>query len=169
MLIRKTRPSDAEKLSLLAERTFRDTFQDGNTQEDMELHCQSSYSKEIQLKEILTPDWITLVCENNRDLIGYAQLRWEEFPSCICSKKAGEILCLYMDKPYHGQGLAKELMQACLAEFERKGSDIVWLGVWEHNPRAISFYKKFDFMEVGEHIFQVGSDPQRDIIMMLSL
>lgn len=169
MLIRKARPSDAERLSLLAERTFRDTFQDGNTKEDMDLHCQASYGREIQLKEILNPGWITLVCENSGELVGYAQLRWEEFPSCINSQQAGEILCLYIDKPYHGNGLAHELMRACLLEFERKGSDIVWLGVWEHNPRAIFFYKKFGFMEVGEHIFQVGSDPQRDIIMMRNL
>ncbi|KAB7664971.1 GNAT family N-acetyltransferase, partial [Plesiomonas shigelloides] len=33
-------------------------------------------------------------------------------------------------------------------------------------PRAIAFYKKFDFVEVGEHIFQLGADAQRDVIMM---
>ncbi|CAM6209294.1 N-acetyltransferase domain-containing protein [Enterobacter intestinihominis] len=59
-------------------------------------------------------------------------------------------------------------MRMCFAEFEAKGSDVVWLGVWEHNPRAISFYHKLGFTEVGEHIFQVGSDPQRDIIMKRS-
>ncbi|WP_326929924.1 MULTISPECIES: N-acetyltransferase [Citrobacter freundii complex] len=75
---------------------------------------------------------------------------------------------LYVDEPYHGKGFAQALMQKCFAEFEAKGSDPVWLGVWEHNPRAISFYRKLGFTEVGEHIFQVGSDPQRDIIMKRS-
>jgi hypothetical protein len=94
MLIRRANTSDAEELAILAERTFRKTFQDGNTQEDMELHCQASYSTHIQLKEILRQDWVTLVCEYESKLIGYAQLRWEEFPhvsivfapgkSCVC-------------------------------------------------------------------------------------
>lgn len=165
MLIRRATASDAEELAVLAERTFRMTFQDGNTQEDMELHCQASYSTEIQLKEILRQDWITLVCEYDNELIGYAQLRWEELPPCVNSIHAGEILCLYVDKPYHGKGFAQKLMRECFAEFEVMGTDVVWLGVWELNLRAISFYRKFGFIEVGEHIFQVGSDPQRDIIM----
>ena len=41
----------------------------------------------------------------------------------------------------------------------------VWLGVWEKNPRAIAFYKKFGFKEAGEHVFLLGRDPQRDIIL----
>lgn len=168
MLIRRARASDAEELAILAERTFRKTFQDGNTQEDMELHCQASYSKDIQLKEILRQDLITLVCECESKLIGYAQLRWEEFPPCVNSFDAGEILCLYVDEPYHGKGVAQKLIRKCFAEIEAMGSEVVWLGVWEHNPRAISFYRKLGFTEVGEHIFQVGSDPQRDIIMKRS-
>lgn len=168
MLIRRASPSDAEELAILAERTFRNTFQAGNTQEDMGLHCQASYSADIQLKEILRPDWITLVCEDESKLIGYAQLRWEEFPPCVNSINAGEILCFYVDEPYHGKGVAQKLMQRCFAEFEAKGSEPVWLGGWEQNPRAISFYRKLGFIEVGKHIFQVGSDPQRDIIMKRS-
>jgi ribosomal protein S18 acetylase RimI-like enzyme len=47
-----------------------------------------------------------------------------------------------------------------------RGSDAVWLGVWEHNPRAISFYRKFGFVEAGEQTFHPGRDPQRDIVMV---
>ncbi|PLP41766.1 GNAT family N-acetyltransferase, partial [Klebsiella variicola] len=90
------------------------------------------------------------------------------FPPCVNSIHAGEILCLYIDEPYHGKGFAQALIHKCFAEFAAQGSDIVWLGVWEHNPRAISFYRKLGFTEVGEHIFQVGTDPQRDIIMKRS-
>ena len=97
MLIRRARPSDAEELAILAERTFRKTFEAGNTQKDMELHCQASYSTDTQLQEILREDWITLVCEYESKLIGYAKLRWETFPPCVNSIHAGEILCLYID------------------------------------------------------------------------
>ena len=127
MLIRRARPSDAEELAILAERTFRKTFEAGNTQKDMELHCQASYSTDIQLQEILREDWITLVCEYESKLIGYAQLRWEAFPPCVNSIHAGEILCLYIDEHYHGKGFAQALIHKCFAEFAAQGSDIVWL------------------------------------------
>jgi ribosomal protein S18 acetylase RimI-like enzyme len=56
-------------------------------------------------------------------------------------------------------------MRACLAEAEKRGHDSLWLGVWEHNPKAQAFYRKWGFVEVGTQIFQLGNDPQRDLIM----
>ncbi len=57
-------------------------------------------------------------------------------------------------------------MNACLRELEAREFDVVWIGVWEHNPRAIAFYQKFGFAEVSSHIFPLGTDPQRDIILV---
>lgn len=51
------------------------------------------------------------------------------------------------------------------AEIKARGSDVVWLGVWERNARAIAFYKKYGFVERGEHVFLLGHDRQRDIVM----
>jgi ribosomal protein S18 acetylase RimI-like enzyme len=45
----------------------------------------------------------------------------------------------------------------------------MWLGVGEDNQRAQRFYRKWGFQVVGEHIFQVGSDPQTDLIMERAL
>ena len=56
-------------------------------------------------------------------------------------------------------------MSACLGKIMQTDTDVVWLGVWEKNPRAIAFYRKFNFKEVGEHVFALGKDMQRDIIM----
>lgn len=60
-------------------------------------------------------------------------------------------------------------MEAALAALRDRGSDAVWLGVWERNPRAIAFYGKYGFHEVGSHVFTVGTDPQRDLLMLRRL
>ena len=60
-------------------------------------------------------------------------------------------------------------MEASLHDAAKRGADGVWLGVWENNPRAIRFYAKWGIVEVGEHIFHVGSDAQRDILMSRAL
>ncbi|OOG56400.1 hypothetical protein B0E48_09605 [Rhodanobacter sp. C03] len=57
-------------------------------------------------------------------------------------------------------------MKACLDEIKQQGSDALWLDVWERNPRVISFYKKWGFVEAGDHTFSLGGDPQRDIVMV---
>lgn len=167
--IRMAKLSDASALANLAEQTFRDTFADTNTAQDMDLHCQNTYSQAIQLSEINNPDIVTLVAEDNSQLVAYSQVRWAEVEPCVSGSTPGEIHRLYVDRDWHGKGLAPALMDACLQALKEHGSDVAWLGVWEHNPRAIAFYRKFGFAEVGDHVFPVGNDPQRDIIMMRSL
>jgi ribosomal protein S18 acetylase RimI-like enzyme len=150
---------------LLAERTFKDAFCDVNTPEDIALHCRTSYSEHIQAKEIADPNMVNLLYEHGDRLAGFAQLRWGDAPGCVVADTPGEIRRLYVVSDCHGKGVARDLMNACIDEMRDRRSDVVWLGVWERNPRAIAFYKKFGFLEVGEHVFPVGSDPQRDIVM----
>ena len=164
-VIRPAEPSDARRLAELAELTFRDTFKATNTPDDMNLHCASHYSEAIQGREIADPKMATLVCEHDGELVGFAQLRWGHTPDCIKAERPVEIQRLYVREAWHGKGIAQELMSESMALARASGADQVWLGVWERNPRAIAFYRKWGFAEVGDHIFPVGSDPQRDIVM----
>ena len=163
--IRKANRSDASRLSQLAEATFRDAFAAVNAAEDMDLHCQSRFSENIQAGEIANPNMITLLGEDGSRLAGFAQLRWDAAPGCVLAESPGEIQRLYVASDWHGKGVAQQLMTACIEAMKDHGSDVVWLGVWERNPRAIAFYRKFGFVELGAHVFHVGTDPQRDIIM----
>lgn len=167
--IRTADSNDASTLARVAESTFRATFTATNSAEDMALHCRNSFSEELQLSEILDPDMVNLLCEREGELIGFAQLRWGKPPACVRSKRAGEIQRLYVIESAHGTGVAQALMSACTEQLQSRNSDTVWLGVWEKNPRAIAFYRKIGFVEVGEHIFPLGEDLQRDVIMLKSL
>ena len=163
--LRKANHNDAAPLAKLAERTFRDTFGSANTAEGMDLHCSTSYSPAIQAGEIADPRMLTLLSQDDRQLVAFAQLRWGSAPGCVVAQAPGEIQRLYVASDWHGKGVAPELMRACMEALQARGSDVVWLGVWERNPRAIAFYRKCGFVEVGEHVFPLGGDPQRDIVM----
>ncbi len=125
-----------------------------------------AYGEHIQANEIADPDTVTLLGEQHGTLVGYAQLRWRKGPSWVVAQQPGEIHRLYVLSDAHGLGVAHDLMYGCIDEMTRRGSDVAWLGVWEANPRAIAFYRKFHFVEVGEHVFLLGKDRQRDIIMV---
>jgi ribosomal protein S18 acetylase RimI-like enzyme len=163
--IRKADLSDARQLAAVAEATFREAFGAVNTPEDMDLHCRRRFSEIVQGEEILNPNMMTLLCEENDAPIGFAQLRWERPPGCVVAEAPGEIMRLYVASRWHGKGVAQELMSACIEDIRHHGSDVVWLGVWERNPRAISFYRKFGFAEVGAHTYLLGNDLQRDLVM----
>ena len=163
--IRQAEDRDAASLAELAERTFRDTFAHVNRAEDIDLHCRNSYRESIQAAEIRDPNRTTLVCHVDDGLIAYAQLRRGSPPPCVVATKPAEIQRLYVDAPWHGKGIARVLMDSLLDTAVASGADVAWLGVWEQNPRAIAFYAKSGFRVVGDHIFVVGADPQRDLVM----
>ncbi len=167
--IRRARHDDATQLSVIAEQTFRDTFAGVNTAEDMDLHCRTSFSEASQAEEIADPNRVTLLCDCGGGLAGFAQLRWGRAPSCVVADAPGELQRLYVISEFHGKGVAHDLMNACIDEMTSHRSDVLWLGVWERNPRAIAFYKKFGFHEVGAHVFPLGNDQQRDVVMARSV
>ncbi|MNS98622.1 Protease synthase and sporulation negative regulatory protein PAI 1 [compost metagenome] len=45
----------------------------------------------------------------------------------------------------------------------------IWLGVWEKNENAISFYRKMGFLQTGAHSFYMGDEEQTDFIMTKTL
>ncbi|HEX5786780.1 MAG TPA: GNAT family N-acetyltransferase [Woeseiaceae bacterium] len=168
-MLRNAGADDAGALAELAERTFRDTFAPSNSAEDMAGYCRAHFGRERQRAEIADPGWATVVADEDGALVAFGQLRFSDAPACIPGGRPREILRFYVDKSRHGQGLAPKLMGALLERAADAGADGVWLGVWEHNPRAIAFYKKAGFREVGEHAFALGSDLQRDVLMYRAL
>lgn len=167
--VRRANPRDAAALAVLAERTFRETFAHQNSLEDMDLHCRSHFGREIQAAEIRDPSRVTMVCEGEKGLIGFGQLRWSVPPACVVAQKPAEIQRLYVDALFHGRGIARALMDAMIDDAAKAGADVAWLGVWERNPRAIAFYAKCGFEAVGEHVFVLGGDPQRDLVLVRRL
>jgi diamine N-acetyltransferase len=164
--IRKATRTDATLLAGLAERTFRETFGASNTAQDMDAHCRSHFGESIQADEIACPNMLTLLAEREGELAGFAQLRWSAAPGFVAGRCPGEIHRLYVRSQLHGTGIAQRLMAACIEAMTGRGSDVIWLGVWERNPRAMAFYRKFGFVERGSHVFSLGGDPQRDIVMV---
>lgn len=165
MEIRAALESDAAALARLAEETFRATFAASNPAENMQRHCESSYGESIQLAEIRDPNLETWLAEDGGRLVAYAQLRRGAVPAAVVAQRPVEILRFYVHADAHGKGVAQALMAHALGRAMQLGADVVWLGVWEHNPRAIAFYRKWGFEVVGEHVFMMGDDPQRDLLM----
>ena len=169
MNIRYGTTEDAKMLAELGARTFYDTFAKDNTPENIDAYLKKSFSNEIQLNELSRPDIIFLIAELEDEPAGYAELKMNSDDKSIKGKKAMEIERIYASQEYIGKGVGKELMKACIYEARKRGCDSVWLGVWEKNQRAIDFYKRWGFKEVGTHIFMLGNDSQKDFVMELEL
>jgi ribosomal protein S18 acetylase RimI-like enzyme len=163
--IRRAEEGDAAALAVLAESTFRAAFAESNTAVNMQLHCAASYGEALQLEEIRDPRGETWLAEAHNGLVAYAQLRLDAAPPGISAERPVEIQRFYVDAAHHGTGLAQQLMAHVLLRAQTGGFVVLWLGVWERNSRALAFYRKWQFEVMGEHTFNLGRDPQRDLIM----
>jgi ribosomal protein S18 acetylase RimI-like enzyme len=69
----------------------------------------------------------------------------------------------------HGRGLGRALLSECADRACRDGCDVLWLGVWDGNDRAIGFYERLGLRRVGATQFRLGSELQTDLLMVLPL
>ena len=167
--IRRAKSNDAKLLAELGARTFEETFAADNTSEDMDAYLATHFSVAQQTAELAYPASTFLIAEVDGVAAGYAKLHAGDPPKEIEGPKPIELVRLYVSREWLGRGAGEALMRACLEEARSAGHETIWLGVWERNARAQAFYKKWDFRAVGEHMFLLGSDAQRDILMERAL
>lgn len=163
--IRKATAADAEALAEVSASTFYDTFVQFNTAEDMDAYMSAAFSVAQQVSEIADARAAFFLAFVDDEVAGYAKVIESQAPACVTLERPVELERMYARSRFHGQGVAARLMEACLEEARARGGASIWLGVWERNPRAIAFYEKCGFATCGSKIFQLGSDPQVDVVM----
>ena len=167
--LRRADRADAAALAEFAARIFAETFGPDNRPEDMAAHLAATFGVRQQTEDILDPDIVTLLMEDDGRLVAYTQVRRHVPPDCVTGEAPVEIGRFYVDRPWHGRGFAQRLMTAALDAVRELGGRTAWLAVWERNPRAIAFYEKCGFRDVGSQIFRLGADVQTDRVMEMAL
>ncbi len=165
--IRQADVSDVVALRELALRTFYDTFADSSNPDDMVAYMRDALSLERVRDELAMSNnlFLMLNLAGADAPEGYAKLCAGEAEPCVSGANPVELGRLYVDKDAIGKGCGSALMQAALNICAKLHGDTLWLGVWEHNHRAIAFYKRWGFEQVGTHAFMLGQDRQTDWIM----
>jgi ribosomal protein S18 acetylase RimI-like enzyme len=165
-VIRHGTVADAAALASFAARTFAEAFASDNTEADMAAHLERSYGVAQQTTELSDANVTTLLAHRDHVLVAYAQVRRARPPALVPDPDAIELHRFYVDRPAHGTGVAQLLMAAVFDAARAAGSRHLWLGVFERNPRAIAFYRKSGFHDVGSQVFVLGSDRQTDRVML---
>lgn len=165
--IRKAVIEDAKLLTDLSYTTFWDAFahHPKNSPDDMAHYMRQAFSEDQLATELAAGDNIFLIAEVDGKPAGYAKLIVGSCEEGVTAQDPIELSRLYSHQEFIGKGVGQNLMDACLEQAKIGGHDVMWLGVWEYNPRAQRFYEKNGFIVCGRHTFQLGSDPQTDLLM----
>jgi ribosomal protein S18 acetylase RimI-like enzyme len=166
---RRAIEQDARSLAALAEKTFRDTYTQFNTPENMDAHCSKSFGEEIQRAEIGDSKRESWLGEVDGELIAFAQLIVDKPCPAVAAKRGAEVLRFYVDASQHGKGVAYRLMDELAARSSALGADVLWLCVWDQNAHATAFYQRCRFEKVGTTTFTLGTEVQSDWVMCRDL
>lgn len=169
VFIREATKEDAEAIGKVAAQTFTETFEWYNTPENMREYNETHFTTTQILNEITDVKSVLYVALINHEIIGYAKLKSSDTPAELGNSASIEIERLYVKKEFHDNKVGLALMNRCLEKAREKNAEIIWLGVWEQNPKAINFYTKIGFTKFGQHVFQLGDDAQTDYLMKLNL
>jgi ribosomal protein S18 acetylase RimI-like enzyme len=167
--IRYATKDDAVLIADISRQTFYDTFVADNSKEDMDKFLNEQFTRGKLIMEVGTPENIFLLAYHDKEIAGYVKLRDARKPETLKELSSLEIARIYTLKNFIGKGVGKILMQACIEIAKQKQKQVLWLGVWERNERAIAFYKKWGFEKFGECDFLLGNDVQHDWLMKKEL
>ena len=169
MTIRPATLADADGLTALSISTMREAFGPPyNPSALVDEYIQSNLTVPILITELTDPRSTFFLVESPEGTpVGYAKLRRQAPPRQMPEslRKVGksiELQRIYLSQTYVGQGQGRRLMNHCLLWAQTQGYDVLWLGVWERNTRALAFYETMGFTRFGFHYFQFGSERQRD-------
>lgn len=171
VLIRQATVEDAKLLTDLSYTTFWDAFahHPKNAPDDLAHYMRQAFNVEQIEGELADHKNVFLIAEIEGTAAGYAKLIIGSIEPGITATRPVELSRLYSQQEYIGKGVGQNLMDACFERAKGHDHDVMWLGVWEYNPRAQRFYEKNGFHFVGKHVFQLGEDPQTDLLMQKNL
>jgi GNAT superfamily N-acetyltransferase len=181
--ITRADPSDAAELADFAARNFRDTYAPpyGSCDpRDVEHYVRGHFGPDVQGAELADPATRVLLVRGEGGLAGYAQLRlWSRpepveayapivgaDPALIAGADA-ELARLYVDRPWHGSGLAAALLDAARGEAAAAGARALWFSVYRRNPRALAFYRKRGAATIASATFTMGAEVQEDWLLAI--
>lgn len=167
--IRPASPLDLVALQAIGRKTFAETFAASNSAENLAAYLEEGFSEDKLGAELRNENSQFYFALQKEDVIGYLKVNWGDAQSENQDPNALEIERIYVLQQYHGTQVGVLLYEQALAIAKARKAPYIWLGVWEENPRAIRFYQKQGFVEFGEHIFQLGDDAQRDVLMKLEI
>lgn len=160
--------NDAAALAEIGATTFYHTFRPYNTEEDMQKYLAKSYSLKQTETNLRDPKVHYFLCEKDDLCIGYIKMIEDTTYNGI-DDNAIELEKIYIMHEYFGTAAGKLLMQKAIDFAKESDFKALFLGVWQENKRAVSFYLKNGFNTVTTRQFKLGETICDDFIMMKKL
>lgn len=163
--IRQATLDDANFIRKFGIKTFKDAYGHAHSRKDMNTYLNSAFNKEKILEELCDNNIVFLIAVIKDKPIAYSQLTTARKPPSIKEHFSIELKRIYVSKEMTGKKIGSALMKRSIEIAFERDFKMIWLAVWEFNPKAIAFYERSGFSAFGSDIFTLG-ETKRNLILM---
>ncbi|MET7028841.1 GNAT family N-acetyltransferase [Sediminicola luteus] len=163
--LQKCELDQLDLLVKLSRKTFIDAFEKDNNPEDFENYLDFAFDPDRIADEVLNADSDFYFVYLNQEVVGYFKLNQLQAQTDIKDENSFELERIYVLNEFQGKQIGRWMLEQVKALAKHKNKTFVWLGVWEHNTKAIAFYEVYGFQKFGTHPYYIGKDKQTDWLM----
>ena len=167
--IRPCTAADLDALREIARETYDQAFRHMNTADTMEKYLAEAFDRDRLAGELANASSRFSFLFADGELAGYTKTNEAPAQSDVNDTESLELERIYVRSRFQGRGFGKLLLHDAERQAESTGKRYLWLGVWERNLKAVSFYRTSGFREAGRHSFRMGDELQSDFIMRKDL
>lgn len=156
---------DVDVLQEISIKTFKETFEAENDPAHLATYLEQAYNVSRLEQELSNPNSQFFFAYIDEELAGYLKVNTGDAQTEDMGDDALELERIYVRRALQGGGVGKRLYEQAIACANELNKRVIWLGVWEHNHKALTFYQKHSFVQTGAHTFYMGDDAQVDLIL----
>lgn len=144
---------------------FSAAFEAMNNKANYDAYVSKAFDPLVLAEELKTEASEFFFAKQNGEIAGYLKLNHPAAQGEDFGNNCLEIQRIYCLPAFYGQGIGEAMLDKSIAVARENSYEFIWLGVWEHNQKAIRFYEKHGFEIFGSHPFLFGEDLQTDLLM----
>ncbi|WP_437395986.1 GNAT family N-acetyltransferase [Flagellimonas lutimaris] len=167
--LRECVSTDLDTLVKISKETFAAAFEKDNDPKDFMVYIEKAFSPKTLAAELANKDCLFHFVFEDRELVGYFKLNVASAQTDVHDPNALEIERIYVVEAHQGKKIGAWMLQEIIMKARTLEMEYIWLGVWEHNPKAIRFYQRHGFNKFAEHPYYIGTDKQTDWLLRLEL
>ena len=163
--IRRAQPADANRLAVLAAQVFLHTYAIDGISPAIAQYVLEEMTPAKFTALLQNPAVFTSVAESGDNLLAFAVIHLDS----VCPNATDatvELQTLYIQDHFVGKGIGHNVLVK-MQELARLGADSrLWLTVNAKNARAIAFYQRQGYQELGTTEFVLGGVAHENHVMV---
>ena len=162
--------NDVELLALLGRVTFRESHGDYiEDKTNLNDYLDTSFSFETTQKQVNDSNNIYFIIYKNNFPVGYSKLVLNATSPFIPNKRSCRLERIYVLDEFISQKFGIDLLNKTIEKAQELNFEVIWLSVYIKNTKAINFYLKNNFEEVGSISFKISKQGYENPILAKKL